>query len=72
MESTLPLDKMSLEEKLQAMESLWDDLCNTAGGISSPAWHEGVLAERLSMQERGEVKFEDWEAAKKKIKNKLA
>ena len=72
MAGTLPLDKMSLEEKLQAMESLWDDLCNKAGGISSPAWHEGVLAERLSMQERGEDQFEDWDAAKRNIKNKLA
>ena len=33
MASTLPLDKMSVEEKLQAMESLWDDLCNKAGGV---------------------------------------
>jgi hypothetical protein len=72
MASTLPLDKMSLEEKLQAMESLWDDLCNKAGGVSSPARHEGVLAERDAMQKRGDDQFEDWEAAKRNIKNKVS
>ncbi|TAK72117.1 MAG: addiction module antitoxin RelB [Betaproteobacteria bacterium] len=65
MASTLLLEKMSVEEKLQAMESLWDDLCSKAGGMASPAWHEDVLAEREAMQKRGEDRFEDWEAAKK-------
>ncbi len=65
MASTLPLEKMSVEEKLQAMESLWDDLCSKAGGMASPAWHEDDLAEREAMQKRGEDRFEDWEAAKK-------
>ena len=71
MASTLPLDKMSVEEKLQAMESLWDDLCNKAGGVSSPAWHEDVLAERAAMQKRGEDAFEDWDAAKRSIRSKI-
>ena len=35
MANTIPLDKMSVEEKIQAMESLWDDLCRKAGGVSS-------------------------------------
>ena len=27
---TLPLQTMSVEEKIQLMESFWDDLCGTA------------------------------------------
>lgn len=69
--TTLPLEKMSVEEKLQAMESLWDDLCSRAGIIASPAWHEDVLAEREAMHERGDDEFEDWEDAKRNIKNKI-
>ncbi len=65
MASSLPLEKMSVEEKLQAMESLWDDLCSQAGVMTSPAWHEDVLAERDTMQKRGDDAFEDWEAAKR-------
>ena len=68
---SLPLERMSVEEKLQAMESLWDDLCSKAGGISSPTWHEDVLAERDAMQKHGDDKFEDWDAAKRNILSKI-
>ena len=44
MASTLPLEKMSVQEKLSAMELLRDDLCRHAGGVSSPDWHADVLA----------------------------
>ena len=72
MASTLPLEKMTVEEKLQAMESLWDDLCNRAGVITSPAWHGDVLAEREAMLGRGEHQFEDWEEAKRNINNQVS
>jgi hypothetical protein len=72
MASTLPLEKMSVEEKLQAMESLWDDLCSKAGAVSSQDWHEDVLAERDAMQKRGDDQFEDWEAAKRNIRTKAS
>ena len=72
MASTLPLEKMSVEEKLRAMELLWDDLCRQAGGVSSPDWHEDVLAQRQAAVERGEDQFEDWEAAKRSIETKVS
>lgn len=72
MASTLPLEKMSVEEKLQAMESLWDDLCSKAEAMSSPAWHEDILTERDAMQRRGDDEFEDWEAAKRNIRTKVS
>jgi len=72
MASTLPLDKMSVEEKLQAMESLWDDLCSRAGVLTSPPWHGEVLAEREAMQQRRDDEFEDWEDAKRNIKKKVS
>jgi hypothetical protein len=53
------------------MELLWDDLCNQAGAIVSPPWHEDALAERNAMLERGDDAFEDWEAAKKRIQSKV-
>ena len=71
MASTLPLEKMSAEEKLQAMESLWEDLRNRAGVITSPAWQGDVLAEREAMLGRGEDQFEDWEEAKRNINNQV-
>ena len=70
MAGTLPLDTMSVEKKLQAMESLWDDLCNRAGSIASPSRHGDVLAERESNRVCGNDEFQDWEEAKRNIKNK--
>ena len=72
MANTIPLEKMSVEEKLQAMESLWDDLCSKAAGVTSPAWHENVLAERDAAQKRGDDEFEDWDAANRHIRTKIS
>jgi len=72
MASTLPLKTMSVEEKLQAMESLWDDLYSQPESVSSPPWHQEVLAERDAARERGDEKAEEWEAAKSNIRNKVS
>jgi hypothetical protein len=71
MSITLPLKKMSAEEKIQVMESLWDDLCGTAGSTLSPDWHRKVLAERKAAVLAGEDEIIDWETAKKKISEDL-
>jgi len=39
----LPLKDMSLQEKLAAMESLWEELARTPEAIESPAWHKDIL-----------------------------
>ena len=64
----LPLDKMSVEEKLELMEVLWNDLSRKPDDIPSPAWHKEVLDECLRRAESGEEKFIDWEVAKKEIR----
>ena len=67
----IPLENMSVEEKLQAMESLWDDLCSQADGVPSPSWHQRELAGREAGEQRGDDRFEDWEAAKRKIAKEI-
>ncbi len=71
MSISLPLEKMSVEEKLQAMESIWDDLCDRADSLASPAWHGEVLAERESALKGADDEFIDWEKAKQNIKKQL-
>ena len=46
MNPTLPLTSMTTEEKLQAMEQLWTDLCRDEQQVASPGWHGDVLAAR--------------------------
>ncbi len=67
MSITLPLKKMSVEEKIQVMESLWQDLCDTAESTLSPDWHKDVLSSREEAVQSGEMESLDWEAAKQKI-----
>ena len=67
MSITLPLNEMSAEEKIQVMESLWKDLCATAGSTLSPNWHQDVLCAREAAVQTGDMEIMDWEAAKQKI-----
>jgi len=71
MEATLPLDKMTVAEKLRAMELLWADLSRSEAQLESPAWHEDVLRDREEKIKSGAEKFMDWETAKKQLRDKL-
>jgi putative addiction module component len=68
----LPLQKMSRDEKLRAMEALWVDLSRDENRFDSPTWHEQALrgAERAVKTEK--ARFSDWEQAKKRIRRKAA
>ena len=67
----LPLKDMTLQEKLAAMESLWEDLARTPEAIESPTWHKEVLEERLRLLAEGKTQFIDWETAKEALRKKL-
>ena len=43
---TLPLEKMTTEDKIRAMETIWDELCKKDENIVLPSWHKDVLEER--------------------------
>ena len=55
MPATLPLNEMTVAEKLQAMEALWEDLSRNAEALESPEWHRGVLEERERRITSGEA-----------------
>ena len=69
---SLSVEKMSIEEKFQTMETIWDDLCKKADSISSPPWHEKVLNDRENGISNGEDVFIDLNTAKKNIENSIA
>jgi len=71
MSYTLPLDEMTTVEKLRVMESIWEDLCRNAEAVPSPAWHASVLSEREARVRNGEEQIDDWEDAKKRIRQSL-
>ena len=65
------LEEMSVEDKLQAMEILWDDLCRNEQDIPSPPWHGELLQSRADALSRGEDQVEDWEEAKQRIRGEI-
>lgn len=66
MSDVLQIDQMTLEEKLRAMEALWDDLCRR-DAVPMPQWHKDLLDERERLLDQGKAHFVDWETAKKRI-----
>jgi hypothetical protein len=69
---TIPLDQMTLAEKLLVMENIWDDLYQRANEISSPLWHGKVLKQREEKVKKGVEGLADWENAKEKIRESVS
>lgn len=69
MDVVLPLDKMSLEEKLRALEQLWENLARTPSGVPSPAWHRDVLESREKRVREGSEKLVPWDKAKESLRS---
>ena len=57
---SIPLDKMSLAEKLEAMEAIWADLSRTPSQVPIPDWHREVLKTRRESP----ATWLDWEQVK--------
>ena len=70
MDITFKLNKMSVKEKLRAMELIWDDLCHTSD-FTSPGWHKDILAERERRVKEGREDILDWEESKRQLKDSL-
>jgi hypothetical protein len=60
---------MTTEEKLLALEEIWEDLCRIPDNIPSPAWHGSVLEERQQRVEDGSSAFVEWARAKQNIRD---
>jgi len=59
----LPLDQMTLADKLEVMETLWADLSRHPAELPSPDWHREVLQERKHLADEGKLRFLDWDTA---------
>jgi putative addiction module component (TIGR02574 family) len=71
MQAAAELRQMTIREKIQLMEALWDDLCGAEETIPVPDWHKALLDERERQVAAGEAKFVDWDAAKERIAKRV-
>lgn len=62
--STLELSQFTLREKLQIMQSIWEDLRSHVERFEVPQSHRDILDERRRRVESGEAKLLDWDQVK--------
>ena len=71
MQVVLPLEHMSIEEKLAAIEMIWTSLAQHPDDTPSPAWHEALLEDRERSATKGSSQFLELAEAKKVVREKL-
>jgi putative addiction module component (TIGR02574 family) len=62
------IEKMTLEEKLEAMELLWKSISEKPDDVPSPAWHEEIVAARLARIDKGKGQFLSIEEARQRLR----
>jgi len=62
------IHQLPLQEKLIAMEAIWDDISRVEESVEIPQWHKDLLDEREQLIADGKARFIDWEEAKEQIK----
>jgi hypothetical protein len=72
MKISLPLNEMTISEKIGVMEEIWQDLSKAEDSYSPPEWHSRVLEERRRLAESGTVGFTDWDVAKQEIRDRVS
>jgi hypothetical protein len=68
--SALPIKDMSRDEKLRAMEELWESLTQDDSDYESPPWHEDALRETAKRYEAGQEQPIDWSVAKRELRKR--
>jgi len=68
----LEIERMSLAERLQAMELLWRSMAAAPEKLESPGWHKKILARRLAKVEAGKAEFLTLAQLKKRLAKRAA
>jgi hypothetical protein len=68
--STLAIKQMSWDEKLRAMEELWESISREESRLDSPPWHEAALQETAVRHKAGQEQPLDWAVAKRELRKR--
>lgn len=71
MQVLIPLNKMSVADKVEAMEEIWADLARNASDVPSPTWHADVLRMRESLISKGSARFLNIDEAKQAVRDRI-
>ena len=65
------LSDLTFGQKLNLLESVWDDLSKEEQKLDSPSWHNDILSDREEALAIGKLTISDWEEAKDRIRKKV-
>jgi hypothetical protein len=68
----IPLSKLTFAQKLESMETIWDDITTDESKLQSPIWYNDVLSDREEAVDSDNAKYSDWKEARERIKRKVS
>jgi len=63
-EVVLPLDKLTIDEKMEIVHTIWDDIFHHSNEITWPQWHSTYLRDLKESINAGNEEVIDFERAK--------
>ena len=63
------LSDLSMPEKIQLVEDLWDDIASHPESIPVPGWQKSELDQRKADRKKNPRAASDWEDVKKRIQS---
>lgn len=64
-------DELSMDEKIEYVQSLWDKIAATPEEVPVPDWHLRILDERLESLRAKPKEGKAWEQVKQEIRRKV-
>jgi putative addiction module component (TIGR02574 family) len=64
-------DDLSVDEKLDYVQSLWDRIVTAPEKLPVPDWHQRIITERLEAHRTDPGAARPWEEARNEITGKL-
>jgi putative addiction module component (TIGR02574 family) len=64
-------DELSVDEKIDYLQSLWDRITATPESIPVPDWHREILDERLKDLEADPGAGDSWDAVQERLRKKF-
>ena len=64
------INKLPLKERLELVETLWDDIAATNACIPLPVWQRQELDSRYQAYQQGDNSVYDWQSVHEELRNK--
>lgn len=66
------ISDLTIDEKLQLIEELWDDVCSNPEAIPLPDWQKEELLKRKAKFEQNPNSGKSWDEVKSKLRERYA